>query len=104
MTSVPSPKELNQYITPHYAAHWRVIGTQLGLSTGALDIIGHDNMHKAVQCCNGMFKKWLEVDTTASWEKLLEVIESPAVCCASDNGRTAIYYTYMCSFGMLVML
>ena len=88
-TSVPLLKDLYQHITPHYATHWNVIGTQLGLSTGTLDIIENDNMHKAVQCCNGMLKKWLEVDTTASWEKLLKVIESPAVCCASrsDNGR-----------------
>ena len=86
VTSVPSLKDLYQYITPHYATHWNVIGTQLGLSTGILDIIGNDNMHKAVQCCNSMLKKWLKVDTTASWENLFKVIESPAVCCTSANG------------------
>ena len=88
VTSVPLLRDLHEHITPHYATHWRVIGTRLGLSTGALDIIENDNMHKAVQCCNGMLKKWLELDTTASWEKLFEVIESPAVGCAfrSDNG------------------
>ena len=58
----------------------------MGLSTEALDIIEHDNMYKVVQCCNGMLKKWLKVDTTASWKKLFEVIESPAVCYASDKG------------------
>ena len=83
---VPLLKDLYQYITPQYATHWKVIGTQLGLSTAALDIIEVDNMHKAMQCCNSMLKKWLEVDTTASWGKLFKVIESPAVCCASDIG------------------
>ena len=87
MASVPLLKDLYHYITPQYATQWKVIGTQLGLSTAALDIIENDNMYKAVQCCNGMLKKWLEVDTTASWGKLFEVIESPAVCYTSNNGR-----------------
>ena len=87
MASVPLLKDLYHYITPQYATQWKVIGTQLGLSTAALDIIENDNMYKAVQCCNGMLKKWLEVDTTASWGKLFEVIESPAVYYTSSNGR-----------------
>ena len=87
MTKVPLLKDLYQHITPQYATHWKVIGTQLGLSTAALDIIEVDNMYKAVQCCNSMLKKWLEVNTTASWRNLFEVIESPAMCSNSDNGR-----------------
>ena len=43
----PQMKDLQNYITPHYATHWRVIGTQLGLPKGRLDIIEHDNYHKA---------------------------------------------------------
>jgi len=44
-------------------------------------------MYKAVHCCNSMLIKWLDVDKTASWEKLFAVIESPAVSHTSDNGR-----------------
>jgi len=72
-------KDLQNYITPHYAAHWRVIGTQLGLSKGRLDIIEHDNYHKAEPCCDVVLEEWLEVDPSASWEKLFKVIESPAM-------------------------
>jgi len=78
-TSVPQLKELHNHITPLYAAHWRVIGTQLGLPTGRLDIIEHDNYHKAELCCNAVLEEWLEVDPSASWNKLLSVIQSPAV-------------------------
>ena len=93
MNSTPLLKELHQHITPQYATHWKVIGTQLGLPPEALNIIEYDNMHKAVDCCNGMLKKWLEVDTNASREKLFGVIESPAVCCASnDIGNVTNYY------------
>ena len=62
-----------------------MIGTQLGLPNGTLDIIEYD-YNKAVPCCNAMFKKWLEIDTSASWEKLFKVIESPAVS-APDRGE-----------------
>ena len=56
-----------------------MIGALLGLPSGTLDIIDHDNYHKAVSCCNAMFKRWLEVDPSASWNKLLSVIQSPAM-------------------------
>ena len=62
-----------------------VIGTLLGLPSGTLDIIEHDHMHKATCCCNAMLKKWLEMDTTASWSKLFIVIESPAMSCSAPN-------------------
>ena len=56
-----------------------MIGTLLGLPKGRLDIIEHDNYHKARPCYDAVLGEWLEVDPFASWEKLLEVIESLAV-------------------------
>ena len=78
-TTKPSLKDLYQHVTPQYAAVWKVIGTLLGLASGALDIIQYNNHDKAVPCCNDMWKKWLQVDTDASWGKLFTAIESPAV-------------------------
>ena len=83
----PLLRYLYQHITPQYAADWIVIGTLLGLPSRTLDIIEHDHMHKATCCCNAMLRKWLEMDTTASWKKLFTVIELPAVSCsAPDKG------------------
>ena len=81
-------KDLQNYITPHYAANWKVIGTQLGLPSGLLDIIEHDNVYKSVPCCNTMWSTWLKMDPSASWEKLLKVVGSPAVSSdqAPDKG------------------
>ena len=79
MTTVPELKDLYQHVTPQYAVHWRVMGTLLGLCSGALDVIEHDNMYRTTRCCNDMLKKWLEMDPTASWRKLFAVIESLAV-------------------------
>jgi len=64
-----------------------VIGTQLDLPSGTLDIIECDNFYQTKDCCNAMLKKWLEMDITASWGKLFTVIESPAVSNASDKGN-----------------
>ena len=74
----PLMKDLYQHITPRYAVKWRVIGTLLGAPSERLDIIEHDNRSKAVPCCNDMLSSWLQRDATASWGKLLTVIESPA--------------------------
>ena len=64
-----------------------MIGILLGIPSATIDIIEHDNYHKARECCNAMWNKWLQVDTTASWGKLFTTIESPAVSCsAPDKG------------------
>ena len=38
-TRTPLLKDLHYHITPHYAVHWRAIGTLLDLPSGTLDII-----------------------------------------------------------------
>ena len=87
-TSTPLLKDLHNHINPNYAVHWRMIGTLLGLPKGRLDIIKYDNHDKAEPCCDAVLEKWLEVDPSASWEKLFKVIESPAVSSdqAPDKG------------------
>ena len=87
VNTTPLLKDLYQHITPHYAADWEVIGTLLGLPSGELKAIEAGWPTNIKWCCNQMLKKWLETDTTASWEELLTIIESPAVSCsASDKG------------------
>ena len=79
MNTTPSLKDLQQYITPHYAAEWEVIGTQLGLPIGELKAIKAENPTDFKRCCNEMWIHWLREDPNASWGKLLSAIESPAV-------------------------
>ena len=79
VTTAPLLKDLYEHITPHYATNWKVIGTLLGLPREALKIIEHDNHDKAVPCSNAMLEKWLDVDSTATWNKLLSALHSPAV-------------------------
>ena len=87
MNTTPLLKDLYQHITPQYAADWEVIGTLLGLPIGVLRTLKAGNPTDAKCCCNQMWIQWLQEDTTASWWKLLAVIESPAVSCnVPDKG------------------
>ena len=71
-----------------------MIGTLLGLPKGTLDIIKYDNRDKARPCCDAVLEEWLEVDPSASWEKLLEVLESPAVSSDQVPDKGAILRVY----------
>ena len=77
--TTPLLKDLYQHITPQYAAEWKVIGTLLGLPSGKLNAIEAGYPTNVKWCCNQMLEMWLAMDTTASWRKLLAVIESPSV-------------------------
>lgn len=67
-----------------------MIGTLLGLSSNDLKAIELGYPTNARWCCNAMLEKWLEVDNTASWEKIFTAINSPAVSvpCTSDRGKS----------------
>ena len=75
----PKLKDLYNHVTPEYAAHWRVIGTLLDISKGRLDGIERSFPSNAFWCCNKMLETWLEIDISATWRKLVEALESPAV-------------------------
>ena len=79
VNTTPLLKDLYQYITPNYAADWKVLGTLLNLNSGELRAIEGAFPTNLKWCCNNMLEKWLEVDLNATWKKMLEAIDSPAV-------------------------
>ena len=96
VNSTPPLNDLYQHITTDYATEWKTIGILLGLPSKDLGVIEAAYSADVKWCCNQMLKKWLEIDTTASWEKLLTVIKSSAVSSASDKGdyHCIILYLY----------
>ena len=86
VNATPLLKDLYQYITPHYAAEWKIIGSLLGLPNGELKAIEAGYPTNVKWCCNQMLEKWLEMDTTASWDKMFRAIESPAVTISPVKG------------------
>ena len=75
----PLLKQLQNLVTPYYAASWKEIGLQLGIAQGILQTIEIKFQTDVETCCAEMFKEWLDTDVTASWSKLIQVVYSPAV-------------------------
>ena len=83
----PLLMDLCQHFVLQYAGHWRKIGELLGLPCYKLDNIQGNCFYRTIPCCNDMLKNWLRIDATASWRKLFNAIESPAVAGrAPDKG------------------
>ena len=74
----PELRELQSLIIPYYATCWKEIGIGLNLSYEALQIIEID-FARTTQRCTNMLVKWLQTDVNATWQKLIQVIDSPAV-------------------------
>lgn len=72
----PEMKKLAECVTPKWAVYWKSIGRLLCIPKGQLDILGEDYSGKVERCCNEMFAAWLDTDLNATWEKVLEAIES----------------------------
>ena len=80
----PQLKDLQEHITPHYAPEWKALGIQLGMPYADIRIIEADNQ-SVKNRCNEMLSKWSETDDTASWEKLLTALKSPAVTYSAQS-------------------
>ena len=48
----------------------------MGFSTGLLDIIEHDWHHRAEDCCNALWEQWRDINSSATWRKVIQVIGS----------------------------
>ena len=84
-TKKPHLNDLQNCITINYAARWREIGTGLELTQGRLEIIEADH-NKSEKKCNAMLSYWLmEKADSATWKKLLSVLDSPAVSSTYRN-------------------
>ena len=86
INSRPELKDLCNLVTPKYSAYWKVIGTLLGIENGTLDAIELDFPTNNPFCCNKFLVTWLDKDTAASWKKIIEVINSPAVAALRNGG------------------
>ena len=75
----PPLADLQNYITPQYAFHWEKIGIGLGLPEERIKIIEED-YHTCEKRCNVLLSYWLQAEEfSATWKKLLTVLDSPAV-------------------------
>ena len=74
INSRPELKDLLNLITPNYAAHWKDIGTQLGITSGMLNGIETSYRSDAFLCCDKLLEKWHDQDVHASWKKIIDSV------------------------------
>ena len=71
---------------------WHDLGVQLLSSEQSkkLDIIKEDHPSDTSMCCTKLFKYWLDVDTDASWNKLIAALEQIEQNALAENIRRNI--------------
>ena len=75
----PQLADLYRDIVPMYAIHWEELGIKLGLKEHHIATISHNNAYnpnRTVDCCKSMLNKWLEIDCSATWDKLRNAIRT----------------------------
>ena len=63
-------KYLHRYVIEKYAPDWKAIGSELNLKDSTLDVIAVDYPLKSTACFEETLKKWLNLNTGATWEML----------------------------------
>ena len=95
----PCLKDLQNDITPYYAAQWTVIGAQLGIHSGILRGIQASYPADAFRCCDMMLEEWLGTDCNASWDKVFKAIQCPGVTKAIQHHNGMYKDTYAHTYG-----
>ena len=85
-------KDLYKHVTPCYAAQWEDIGVYLDIELGHLNTIRANHPGDVGGCCKDLWKKWLELDPDATWDKLFTAIDDCAATSASTS--TSTYHKY----------
>ena len=76
-TDKPSHKLLRKYVINEVAPYWHTLGEML-LKEGSvhmLQIIEENYPRDVQRCCRNMFEYWLNIDTEASWNKLIAALK-----------------------------
>ena len=66
-------------VVPQYAIHWEDLGIKLGLKKHHIATISQNNAYnpnRTVDYCKSMLTKWLEIDCSATWDKLRNAIRT----------------------------
>ena len=74
----PEISELHKHVKKEVSTRWYDLGVQLlghdREHVNQLKIIKYNNPSDSEKCCVELFEYWLQVDTTASWNKLITAL------------------------------
>ena len=79
-------RDLYKYVTPCYVAHWKDIGVYLDIELGHLETIKADHPGDTSGCCKDLWKKWLELDYDATWDKLFTAVDFALPSASTSTG------------------
>ena len=74
----PKLSELHKHVKKEVSTRWYDLGLQLledPEQVNQLNIIQYNNSKDSEKCCAELFEYWLQVDTTASWNKLITALQ-----------------------------
>ena len=76
-TDKPEISELHNHVKLEVSPKWKDLGIQLLNAEQAkkLDVIQANHPGDTEKCCTAMFNYWLQVDITASWDKLITALQ-----------------------------
>ena len=72
---------------------------QLNLTNGDLSVIEVDNPHSVMKRCNAMLIKWLQKDSSASWQKLFTAIDTCTGQCTDQGNYLVFIFQYIARGG-----
>ena len=81
VNSKPTKTKLLDHVVCHVSPKWYVLGLKLLKEDqeSHLDIIKSDHAIDNKKCCMEMFWHWLDTNTSATWEQLIDALQSTAV-------------------------
>ena len=81
MNSKPTKRKILDHVVPHVTPRWYVLGVKLLKEDqeSHLDVLKLNHAGDNKMCCMEMFWYWLNTNTDASWQQLIEALRSPAV-------------------------
>ena len=79
--SKPTIKDLLDYVIPRVTPQWYELGIKLlkADQESHLDIVRSNHAGDNKNCCMDMFQYWLSRNFDATWQQLIEALQSPAV-------------------------
>ena len=81
VNSKPTKNKLLDHVVPHVTPRWYVLGLKLLKEDQEtqVDIIKSNHAGDIQMCCMEMFWYWINTNTDASWQQLIEALQSQAV-------------------------
>ena len=77
----PTKNKLLDHVVPHVTPYWYDLGIKLlkEEEEAQLDVIESNYADDKKECCKRMFWYWLSTNTDASWQQLIEALQSSAI-------------------------